>query len=205
MFERSARLALGVAVALLLAACAQPTSTKTAGADSGGQTQPGVSIVSPRAAEATAGANPFPPLPAGYRGLGGALMQGNALTVITPDMNAPMQKHDLDVGLLHGIAVGGYSETAPSKVQKADCQGKGESPESAIKVANLAEAADEVTAGIACARLLHPGTHWLMSQLVTKGDGYLSQVALHDDAGNVVLVYTDINRLADQLINELGG
>ena len=62
-----------------------------------------------------------------------------------------------------------------------------------------------MTAGIACARLLHPGTHWLMSQLVTKGDGYISQVALRDTGGNVVLVYTDINRQADELIGDLGG
>jgi hypothetical protein len=44
-----------------------------------------------------------------------------------------------------------------------------------------------------------------MSQLITKGAGYVSQVALRDAAGGVVLVYTDLNRMADQLIEELGG
>src|SRR6185369_2936209 len=168
MKQRALRPVFGAALALALAACTQPTpQAKTSSSDTG-TGQPGVTIANPRAAEATAGSNPFPPVPAGYRGLGGALVVGNALTVVTPDMKAPMQKHDLDVGLLHGIAVGGYSETKPSKVQKSDCQGTGQSPEQAIKIANLAEPADEVTAGIACARLLHPGTHWLMSQLVTK-------------------------------------
>ena len=116
-----------------------------------------------------------------------------------------MQKHDLDVGLLHGMAAGTYSETGTTKVQAADCQGAGDTPDSAIVVQNLAEPADEVAMGIACARLRHPETHWLMSQLVTKGNGYLSQVALRDAEGNVVIVYTDINRLANQLIEELGG
>jgi hypothetical protein len=198
--------AIGLAlVAIALAACAQPGHVDKTSAKDTSTSQPGVTIANPRAAEATPGATPFPAVPAGYRGLGGALMVGNTLTVVTPDMSAPMQKHDLDVGLLHGIAARGYSETAPSKVQKADCQGAGDSPQTAIKVANLVEAADEVGAGIACAGLLHPGTRWLMSQLVTNGGGYISQVALRDTDGKIVLVYTDINRMADQLVQELGG
>jgi hypothetical protein len=44
-----------------------------------------------------------------------------------------------------------------------------------------------------------------MSQLITKGDGYLSQVTLRDADGNVTLVYTDVNRFAQKLIGELGG
>ena len=197
----SALVAMGV---LLLAGCAQPTAQKAAKSDSAGPTAPGVTIASPRVAEATGG-GPFPGVPSGYRGLGGAFMNQGTLVVVAPDMKAPMQKHDLDVGLLHGMSAGGYSETAGAPVQAPDCQGSGNAPESAIKVEHLAEAADEVTAGIACARLLHPGTHWLMSQLITKGDGYLSQVALRDADGHVVIVYTDINRLANQLIDELGG
>jgi hypothetical protein len=204
MVKRSAGSALVAMGVLLLAGCAQPTAQKTAKSDSAGPTSPGVTIVSPRVAEATGG-GPFPSLPSGYRGLGGAFMNQGTLVVVAPDMKAPMQKHDLDVGLLHGMAAGGYSEAAPSKVQAADCQGVGGIPESPIVVQGLADAADEVAAGIACARLRHPGTHWLMSQLITKGDGYLSQVALRDAEGNVVIVYTDINRLANQLIDELGG
>jgi len=209
MMQHVLRLALGAAVALALAACTQPKPTdKTSTEDTttgqpGGQ--PGVTMANPRAAEATAAATPFPAVPTGYRGLGGALVVANTHVVVTPDTNASMQKHDLDVGLLHGMAARGYSETAPSTVRKADCQGAGDSPETAIKVANLAEAADEVTAGIGCARLLHPEAHWLMSQLITKGDGYISQVALRDADGKTVLVYTDINRMANQLIDELGG
>lgn len=200
MLHRSAQLALGAA-ALLIAACAQPAPTKT---DSNNQTQttPGVTIASPRVPEASAG-GPFPALPDGYRGLGGAFMNQGSLVVVTPDMNGQMQKHDLDVALMHGMAAGHTTDTAA--IQPADCQGRGDTPAAAIKVANLAEAADEVSAGIACAKLLHPGTEWVMSQLITKGDGYISQVALRDADGNPVLVYTDINRLADQLIEELGG
>jgi hypothetical protein len=203
MMLRAILPALGMAAAL--AACAQPASVDTADAKSTDTGQPGVRIANPRVPEASAGANPFPPVPAGYRGLGGALLRDGATVVIAPDMQGPMEKHDVDVGLLHGMAASGYSETAASKTQKADCRGAGDTPETAIKVANLADAADEVTAGIACARLLHPGTHWLMSQLVTKGDGYIAQVALRAADGKVVLVYTDINRLANQLIDELGG
>jgi hypothetical protein len=102
---------------------------------------------------------PFPAVPSGYRGLGGAFMNEGTLVVVAPDMTAPMQKHDLDVGLLHGMAAGGYSDTAPAKIQTGDYQGLGGLPESPIVVRNLAEAADEVVAGIACARLRHPETH----------------------------------------------
>ncbi|HVT53616.1 MAG TPA: hypothetical protein VHE77_18685 [Dongiaceae bacterium] len=205
MMQCAFRSVLGAIGVLALAACAQHASSDKTSAGNAASLQPGVTLANPRAAEATAGSNPFPDPPAGYRGLGGALVQGNTVAVVTPDSKAPMAKHDLDVGLLHGIAARGYSESAPSTIRSTDCQGTGESPDSAIKVANLAAASDEVTAGIACARLLHPGTHWLMSQLVTKGDGYISQVALRDTGGNVVLVYTDINRQADELIGDLGG
>ena len=205
MMQRVLALALGAPVALALAACAQPASVGKTSEKDPSTGQPGVTRANPRAAEATPETTPFPAVPAGYRGLGGARLARNTPTVVMPDMNAPMQKHDLDVGLLHGIAARGSSETASATVQKADCQGPGDSPETAIKVANLADAADEVAAGIACARLLHPETHWLMSQLITKGDGYISQVALRDADGKVVLVYTDIDRMANQLIDELGG
>jgi hypothetical protein len=204
MMKRVLGSMLGTVIALALTACAQPARVAKTGAHESSTVAPGVTIANPRVGEATGG-GPFPPLPSGYRGLGGAFMNQGTLVVVAPDMKAPMQKHDLDVGLLHGMSAGGYSETAAAPVQAPDCQGSGNAPESAIKVEHLAEVADEVTAGIACARMLHPGTHWLMSQLVTKGDGYLSQVALRDADGHVVIVYTDINRLANQLIDELGG
>jgi hypothetical protein len=66
-------------------------------------------------------------------------------------------------------------------------------------------AIEEVVAGIACARLLHPGTRWLMSQAIAGDQGYLSQVVLGDGSGTPVIVYTDMNRMANQLIQELGG
>jgi len=130
-------------------------------------------------------------------------MNQGTLVVVTPDMNGSMQKHDLSVALMHGMAAGHPSDKVA--VQVADCQGRGDTPETAIKVANLSDVADEVAAGIACAKLLHPGADWKMSQLITKGDGYISQVVLRDPGGDSVLVYTDINRLANQLIGELGG
>jgi len=193
--------AFGLCGTLLIAACAQPAPMKSE-SNSQSPSQPGVMIASPRVPEATAG-GPFPALPSGYRGLGGAFMNRGTLIVVTPDMNGRMQKHDLSVALMHGMAAGHPSDKVA--VQAADCQGSGATPETAIKVASLADAADEVSAGIACAKLLHPGAAWQMSQLVAKDDRYISQVALHDAGGNTVLVYTDINRLANQLIGELGG
>ncbi|HVY98571.1 MAG TPA: hypothetical protein VHA35_03660 [Dongiaceae bacterium] len=201
MTKRRAHPALGIFGALLLAACA-PAQSAQAPSDGTTTDWPGVSRASPRVGQATAGTTPFPAPPAGYRGLGGAFMNGGALVVVAPDMSAPMQKHDLDVGLLHGMAAG---HPAAVEVRTADCRGSGEAPGAAIVVPNLADPADEVAAGIACARLRHPGARWLMSQLVTRGDGYLSQVALGDGSGNVIVVYTDVNRFAAKLIDELGG
>jgi hypothetical protein len=200
MFQRNLWTMLG-AGAMLLAACTQPAATKS-DSSSSASTQPGVTIASPRVPEATEG-GPFPALPDGYRGLGGAFMNQGTLVVVTPDMNGSLQKHDLSVALMHGMAAGHPSDKLV--IQPSDCQGRGDAPETAIKVANLADAADEVGAGIACAKLLHPGSAWKMSQLIAKGDGYISQVALRDADGQTVVVYTDINRLANQLIGELGG
>jgi hypothetical protein len=202
MLQRALSSALVPVIALALASCGQPAGVEKA-ATANSANPPGIIISNPRVAEATGG-GPFPAVPSGYRGLGGAFMNQGTLVVVTPDTHAPMQKHDLDVGLLHGMAAGGYSESAAQKVQKSDCVGRGDTAENAIKVGS-AEPADEVADGIACARLLHPGTHWLLSQLITRGDGYLSQILLRDGDGNDVIVFADVNRMADQLITELGG
>ncbi len=200
---KSRSFALSMVTTLLLAACAQSAPMQPAASSpAASSNSPGVTIANPRAAAADS-STPFPAPPDGYRGLGGALMVNGALTVITPDMKTAMQRHDLDVGLLHGMAAGHAPDTL--KVGESDCRNSVAAPDSAIVVQNLTDVSDEVAAGIACARLRHPGTHWLMSQLVTKGKGYLSQVTLADTAGSTVIVYTDINRMANQLIDELGG
>jgi hypothetical protein len=202
MMQRATQSALGMATALALAACAQGPQSAQSASENQSPTQPGVSMANPRVAEATAGSDPFPPLPDGYRGLGGAFMNRGALVVVTPDMKAPMQKHDLSVALMHGMSAGRSQQTT---VLEADCQGSGTAPDSPIVVRGLGDPADEVAAGIACAQLRHPGTQWALSQLVTNGGGNLSQVALRDAEGHVTLVYTDVNRFAAKLIEELGG
>jgi len=202
MVKRRAPFALGAAGIVLLAACTQPAVLKPATPDNGAQTAPGVTMVSPRIPEATGG-GPFPALPAGYRGLGGAFQDQGRLVVVAPDMKQPMQKHDLDVGLAHGIAAGHRSGKAA--VSAADCQGVGDMPGSPIVVQGLTDPSDEVEVGIACAELRGHGAHWLMAQLITNGDGYLSQVTLQGDAGTPIVVYIDVNRFANQLIDELGG
>jgi hypothetical protein len=203
MMQRATRTALGMLTALALGACAQPPQSTKSAAENSATSQPGVIVANPRVPEATEGSDPFPPLPDGYRGLGGAFMNQGTLVVVAPDMKAPMQKHDLSVALLHGMSAG--HRDAKATVQESDCQGSGKAPDSAIVVQNLADEADEVAAGIACAELKHPGAHWQMSQLITKGDGYLSQVALRDADGSAILVYTEVNRFAQKLIGELGG
>jgi hypothetical protein len=203
MKQRALRPALGMATALALAACAQPAQvgTQSSTPDSG-NIAPGVTRVDPRVAEATDG-GPFPALPSGYRGLGGAFLEDGKLIVVTPDTRASMGKHDLDIGLSHGIAV--TQRFGKTAVREDDCKGAGDTPQSPIVVQNLSDPADEVERAIACAEFRNRGAHWRMSQLITKGDGYLSQVALQGDDGRVIVVYTDVNRFADNLIDALGG
>jgi hypothetical protein len=188
---------------MLLSGCAGPQSkaSSTQPAGSGGP----IVVATPGAAEKMQkSADPFPAVPAGYRDLGGVFLHAGTTMIVTPDKSAPLQKHDTDVGLLHGIAVGGYSE-GKTFVRAADCQGAGDMPQAAIIVQGLKDPpVEEVAAGIACARLLHPGTHWLISQAIAGDNGFLSQVVLGDGSGTPVIVYTDMNRMANQLIEELG-
>src|SRR4051812_35823602 len=90
-------------VLMLLAGCADPqakgsSSVASAPTGSGGP----VVIASPGVAEGMAKSDgPFPMVPAGYRGIGGVFSpQGNRV-IVAADMSA-LQKHDMDVGLLHG-------------------------------------------------------------------------------------------------------
>ena len=202
MIQRAIGPTLGVALALAVAGCAQPVRVNKTNAENTSTNIPGVTLANPRVGEASDGATPFPALPDGYRGLGGAFMNGGSLVVVSPDMDVPMAKDDLNVGLAHGMAAG---HPAPVAIETPDCRGRGDAPDTAIEVPNLSDPADEVAAGIVCAKLRHPGAQWLMSQLITKGDGYLSQVALRDDGGDMIVVYTDVSRFADKLIDELGG
>src|SRR3569833_2402560 len=145
------RLCRAVAVLLLLGGCAGTTPQPSKGAADSSAVAPGVHLVSPRVAEAKPGtATPFPTLPSGYRGLGGAFMNQGSLVVVTPDLNERMQKHDLDVALMHSMAAGRtYASLA---VQRADCQGDGDTPTTTNKKTKQAKTADEVSAGIACAK-----------------------------------------------------
>jgi hypothetical protein len=203
--EKMIRRSLVCALTVALAACASPGTHPQPTDPSPSAAKPVVTVTTAGLAKSEGTADLFPALPSGYRGIGGVLVHAGTTNIITPDMSAPQQKHDLDVGLLHGMAVGGYSEETTS-VRPADCLGTGETPQSAIKVQGLKDPPVEETAsGIACARLLHPGTHWLMSQAIAGDQGYFSQVVLGDGSGTTVIVYTDINRMANQLIQELGG
>jgi hypothetical protein len=197
------RQGLVCALTVVLAACA-PSTTQQPTDPSGSATTPAINVTTPGLAKSE-GNDFFPPLPAGYRGLGGALVFEGSMNIIATDTSASLQKYDTEVGLLHGMAVGGYSEEKTS-VRQADCQGAGDTPLSAIKVQGLKDPnVEEVAAGIACARLLHPGTHWRMSQAIARDQGYLSQVVLRDGNGASIIVYIDMNRMANQLIQELGG
>jgi len=189
---------------MLLAGCAEQGDS-TAQSAAPGSDGP-VVVATPGAAEKMKEAEgPFPAVPAGYRGLGGAFSSEGTNMIITADNSAALQKYDEHVGIMHGLAVGGYSEEQTS-VARADCQGTGDTPQSAIVVQGLKQpAVEEVAAGIACARLLHPGTHLRMSQAIAGERGYLSQVVLSDGSGTPVVVYVDMNRMANQLIKELGG
>lgn len=199
------RQSLALALAGALAACAASgTQTPPPNANSSAA-QPAINVTTAGLAKAEGTSSFFPPPPAGYRGLGGALLHGGSLNIVTAEMSAPLEKHDMEVGLMHGMAVGTYSEEKTS-VRRADCQGAGDTPQSAITVQGLKDpAVEEVAAGIACARLLHPGTRWVLSQAIAGERGYLSQVVLDDGSGTPVVVYTDVNRMAGQLIQELGG
>jgi len=191
------------ALTIALAGCA--SSGTQARATNSSPAQPLVTVTTPSLAKSEGTADLLPPVPTGYRGLGGALAYGGSMNIIATDVSAPQQKYDTHVGLLHGMAVAGYSEEK-TFVRKEDCEGTGETPQTAIKVQGLKDASvEEVAAGIACARLLHPGGHWRISQAIAGEQGYLSQVVLDDGSGTPVIVYTDINRMAKQLIQELGG
>jgi hypothetical protein len=190
---------------MLLAACAEPQSKGSPAQPAATGSSGPIVVATPGAADKMQNsADPFPAVPAGYRALGGVFFHAGTTMIVTPDKSVPLQKHDTDVGLLHGMAVGGYSEEK-TLVRESDCRGAGDTPKSAIIVEGLKDpAAEEVAAGIACARLLHPGTQWLMSQTIAGDNGYLSQIMLGDGSGTPVIVYTDINRMANQLIKELG-
>jgi hypothetical protein len=201
MMQRALRPALSMVTAVAMTACGQAASVGVQKAGENGSVAPGVTSAQVRVAEAT-GEEPFPAMPGGYRGLGGAFMIQGKLVVVAPNTSAPMQGHDRDIGLSHGI-VAGHARSLP--MQADACGGLGTTPESPIVVSGLADPADEVEAGIACAKLRHPGAHWTMSQLITRGHGYLAQVTLEGGNGEVIVVYTDVNRFADMLIAELDG
>jgi hypothetical protein len=191
---------------MLLAGCAgTPAKESTSGQSAATGSNSPIVVATPGVAQdMTKSGTPFPAVPAGYRGLGGVFTPAGTRVIVAADTSAPVDKHDVHVGLLHGIAVAGYSENSTT-VRLADCHGAGDTPQSAIKVEGLKDpTVEEGAAGIACSRLLHPGTHWLMSQGIAGDNGYLSQVVLGDGNGTLVVVYTDMNRMANQLIQELG-
>ena len=178
-------------------------SSAPAAGDSGGS----IAIATPGAAEKMGTTDGiFIAAPAGYRSLGQVVMRDNAAFVITPEKGQPDSRpDDMMAGLAHNMAVGSNGVDPDNRIAGANCQGSGETPESAIQVLNLAAVSDQVRAAHACARLRHPGAEWLTTQLVAKEESYISQIALVDAARRVVIVYVDVNRYVKQVLSEVHG
>jgi hypothetical protein len=189
---------------MLGAGCTQPQTAHSSAASAGDSSSGSIQVATPGAAEKMGKADDtFPAVPAGYRGLGSVLLRDNAIFIITPQKGQPDSlPDDMTAGLAHNMAVGTSGVDSDNRIAAADCQGSGETPESAIQVLNLAGVSDQVRYAHACARLRHPGTTWVTTQLVAKEDNYISQIVLRDGSRNAV-VYVDVNRYVKQVLSEV--
>jgi len=188
---------------LLLSGCAQPHNGNTT-SDPGAPPPSGqVVIATPGvAAEMQKSDGPFPAVPGGYRALGGVFSPEGKRVIVAADMDAA-QGDDMSIGLAHGMAILAHSDDDPAFVAKADCVGTGVDPDHAITVANLAKRDDDVQAGIACARLMHPGSHVAATQLIARDNRYLTQLVMQTADGRRIILYDDATGFAQQLSSAL--
>jgi hypothetical protein len=198
-------LLLTLGCAGIAAGCAQQQTTKSVVAQSGAGSSTEVKT-SGLAEQEAVGPGNFPPPPAGYRSLGRTFLQEQEkkiIVVMPPEGQPDAQRDDEMASLAFNTVVGSgaMEDESDFKVRTADCQGSGETPESAIKVAT----GDEVEGSQACARLRHPGSRWLTEQFIAKADTYISQVVLRDASGRIVIVYVDVSRYVKQVLSEVHG
>jgi len=136
----------------------------------------------------------------GYRSLGGIFVYDGRLMIVQPNRLFDAE-HASDATLNYdfGQLVAEHHIDPLGKLTEADCSGAGDRPEAPIQPRKVAVAADEVAAGIACARLRNPGAHWIASRLMAS---HQRAVAFHllerMDDGRRIGVYADVTRFAAQ-------
>jgi hypothetical protein len=133
----------------------------------------------------------------GYRSLGGIFIYQDRLIIIRAP--ASEKENDIALGLAFGNLVAEHHIDRLTGLAQEDCLGNGDEPEAVIQAQKVGKPEDEVGAGIACARLRHPGARWIASKLMVNDKHAVAFTLLEQQGDDTRFgVYTDVTRFAWQ-------
>jgi len=187
-------------LALMLAACSGPTTpAATTAAESdvdprsamkADPTGPQTEVHTVSLAEQNHETAFLPPLPNGFRDVGGAYVRNGLMIIITAN-DSPEGPADLATSLVYGMNVRAEHDKAVA-LPPEQCTGSGADRVHAIRLLGRAAAANQVKSSIGCALARYPGATWSAARLVADQAIYLSIIQVKDAAGNSQSVFTDI-------------
>jgi hypothetical protein len=167
-------------------------------------TTPSQPAASPKPAADPRGAMVFGPVASGYRDFGSTIVgePGDGYFIGTFESQASFSASERRMQEAHSKAAIAARGT-PYAATAGDCAGSGEDPAQAFVVRNLFNPADEVSAGIACAALQHPGATWIAVRLIGDDSArrYLSVIAFMGKNNEHIEAYADVSRFARSILS----